>query len=126
MLVAARVTHQPQACCQIFDLLVDEAAELELAFLAFDWLLILRLCALHTDRRVKRNRAQNSHKHLLVMKAFRIYHAAQTSKQIKLTGSGYVVSNSTPKYWSIKFFFVQAEAALLSVFVCRLKDHISA
>lgn len=84
MLVAIRVTHQPQACCQIFDFLVDEAAELKLAFLAFDWLLILRLCALHTDRRVKRNRVQNFHKHLLVIQTFRLNHAAQTSKPIKL------------------------------------------
>lgn len=126
MLVAARVTHQPQACCQILDFLVDEAAELKLAFLAFDWLLILRLCALHTDRRVKGNSAQDSHKHLLVIKTLRLNLVAQTSKQIKLAGSGYDVSNSTPKYWSIKFFFVQAEAALLSESVCSLEDHISA
>lgn len=50
VLVAVGVTHQPQACCQIFDFLVDEAAELKLAFLAFDWLFILRLCALHTGQ----------------------------------------------------------------------------
>lgn len=120
------VTHQPQACCQIFDFLVDEAAELKLAFLAFDWLLIFRLCALHTDTRVKRNRAQNSqsacrspipsdltmwHKHL-----------NKSNEQ----DPGYVVSNSTPKYWSIKFFLVQAEAELLSESVCSLEDHISA
>ena len=43
-------TYQPQSGCKVFDFLVDEAAELELAFLALDWLLILRLCAFHTEQ----------------------------------------------------------------------------
>lgn len=43
-------TYQPQSCCKVFDFLVDEAAELELAFLAFDWLLFLRLCAFHAEQ----------------------------------------------------------------------------
>lgn len=48
------------------------------------------------------------------------------SKQPILTWSGYDVSNSTPKYWSIKFFFVQAEAALPSESVCRMENHVLA
>lgn len=43
-------TYQPQSCCQVFDFLVDETAELELAFLALDWLLILSLCAFHAEQ----------------------------------------------------------------------------
>lgn len=34
---------------------------------------------------------------------------------------GYLVSNSTPKYWSMKFFFAEAEAAPPSDSVWRLK-----
>lgn len=41
---------------------------------------------------------------------------------IKKTTQGYVVSNSTPKYWSIKFFFVEADAAPASESVWRLKE----
>lgn len=37
----------------------------------------------------------------------------------KKTLQGYVVSNSTPKYWSMKFFFVEADAAPLSALVCK-------
>lgn len=43
-------------------------------------------------------------------------------RSTKGTLQGYVVSNSTPKYWSMKFFFAEAEAAPLSESVYILKD----
>lgn len=46
-----------------------------------------------TQTRNKKNRKMQLTKHML---------------------QGYVVSNSTPKYWSMKFFFAEAEAAPLS------------
>ena len=47
MCVCSRGTHQPQAGVEVFDLLVDEAAELQLALLALGGLLLLGLCAFH-------------------------------------------------------------------------------
>lgn len=41
-------SHQSKAGCQIFDLLVDEAAELQLALCTFGGFLVLGLCALHS------------------------------------------------------------------------------
>lgn len=76
------------------------------------------------DKRVKRKRPQNFHKHLPRIRSWPL--DSNISKHPILTWSGYVVSNSTPKYWSIKFFFVQAEAALPSESVCRMENHISA
>ena len=80
--------------------MVDEATELQLALLALDWLLFLGLCAFHTGTGELRK------------------HYAEPRKNKRKDAinkrQGYAVSNSTPKYWSIKFFFVEAEAAPLS------------
>lgn len=49
-LAAAVHTHKSEPSGQIFDFLVDETAELEMALCAFGRVLLLRLCAFHTSK----------------------------------------------------------------------------